>query len=46
MKKFGVVFVILLLIALGGFFWLLSESSNAHAPQEPVTIDLPDSFEK
>jgi len=46
MKKFGVAFGLLLLIILGGFFWLLSESSNSHAPQEPVVIDLPDSFEK
>ncbi len=46
MKKVGLAFILLFLIGLGGFLWLLSQSSNSHAPQEPVVIDLPDTFEK
>lgn len=46
MKK-SVIIAVLALFLLGGvFFWLVSGSSTKHAPQDVVTIELPDSYEK
>ena len=46
MKKFIIGVVIIFLLLTGGFLWLLSQASPESAPQDIVTIDLPDTYEK
>lgn len=46
MKKFGIVTLVLLLLLGGIFTWLLMGASAENAPQDTITIELPDSYEK
>ena len=41
MKKLLVFLVLLLVILVGGYFWLLSQGSPDNADQTFVTTDLP-----
>ncbi len=46
MKKLTLGAIALLVLVLGVFFWLVSGASPENAPQDPVTVELPDSYEK
>ncbi len=46
MKKLVIGALVLLALFLGVFFWLVSGASPENAPQEAVTVELPDSYEK
>lgn len=46
MKKIIIGAVIIILLLIGGFLWLLSHASPESAPQDIVTIELPDTYEK
>lgn len=46
MKKTVIIFAALLGICLLGFLWLLAQASPTHAPDDVVTIDLDDTYEK
>jgi len=45
-KKVTISAVIILILLIAAFFWLLSQASPKHAPQDIVTIELPDTYEK
>jgi len=45
MKKTGIL-ILTILLALGGVFvWLLLAAGADNAPQETITIELPDTYE-
>ena len=46
MKKTVIIAVSVLLLLGAAFIWLASGGSAKHAPQEVITIELPDSYEK
>lgn len=46
MRKLGIGLGVVVFLFILGFIWLLSGASPENAPQEVVTIDLPDSYEK
>ena len=46
MRKLGIGIIITLGVLLTLFLWLASGGSAKHAPQELITTDLPDSYEK
>jgi hypothetical protein len=45
MKKFGYLFLALFVILAAVFVWLVLSASPENAPQETITIELPDSYE-
>jgi len=45
MKKFSYLLLALLLVLAGVFVWLVMSASPENAPQETITIELPDSYE-
>ena len=45
-KKLIIGVAVILLFLTGGFLWLLSQASPESAPQDIVTIELPDTYEK
>ena len=45
-KKLIIGVAVILLFLIGGFLWLLSQASPESAPQDIVTIELPDTYEK
>jgi len=38
--------IIIAILLIAAFFWLVSQASPKHAPQDVVTIELPDTYEK
>ena len=45
MKKTIMTLGLLLLVAIGGFIWLLKGAASENAPQTPIKIELPDNYE-
>ena len=45
MKKIGILLLVLLLALAGVFGWLLLSAGPDNAPQETLTIELPDTYE-
>lgn len=45
-KKITISVVIIAILLIAAFFWLLSQASPENAPQDAVTIELPDTYEK
>ena len=46
MKKIGILLLILFLALAGVFAWLVLEASPDNAPDEVITIELPDTYER
>jgi len=46
MKKLAIGGGIALFLLLGVFFWLVAGASPENAPQEEITVELPDTYEK
>lgn len=46
MKRVAIGGAIAILLLIGVFVWLVSQSGPEHAPQDIQTIDLEDSYEK
>jgi len=45
MKKTSLLLLAALVLVIGVFIWLLMEASPENAPQETITVELPDSYE-
>ena len=45
MKKIGILLIVILVALAGLFAWLLLEAGPDNAPDETITIDLPDTYE-
>ncbi len=46
MKKLTLGAIALLVLVFGVFFWLVAGAAPDNAPQEAVTVELPDTYEK
>jgi len=46
MKKLGIAIALILFVLVGGFVWLVGQSSPENADSSTITIELPDNFEK
>ena len=45
MKKIGILFLVVLVALAGVFGWLLLSAGPGNAPQDTLTIELPDTYE-
>lgn len=46
MKRLAIALGVIVLLLIGGFVWLLGQSSADHAPKNVITVDLEDTYDR